>query len=449
MTNKHTLAAIFSADAETAVLGSLLLNNDLWDEMTPALTKADFYVSAHQIIFSRIGIMLTQGKVADIVTLSAELEVSGYDQETGGFAYLAEIANSIPSMANFAHYVRIVREKSLGRMLLVTGRKICANAASHPDIYQAIEEAETQIFSLNNREYTEGHVIGLERGVTEILDDVEKNSQSHNGITGTPTGFHELDKTTCGLQKSDLILLGARPGVGKTGFAVSLTENILAMDITQPVFIFSLEMSVKQLLMRLLSSVARVDLQNIRSGDLNDEQWAKLGQTFSYLTERNGRLFIDDRSDLTPALLNSRLRKMIRQHGTPCLVILDYIQLMNAPGKENRTQEISEISRSLKRIAKDFKFPLLALSQLNRTLHNRADKRPHIADLRDGGSLEQDADIVMFIHREEMYNSEAEKGDTELIIGKHRQGPVCSIKLAFDARYTRFNEWYLGYGKLS
>ncbi|ATY89356.1 replicative DNA helicase [Pectobacterium atrosepticum] len=442
-----------SLEAEQSVIGALMLENNRWDDVVERIVVGDFYNRAHQQIFKAMQRLVESGQPIDLITLSESIEKAPDNlfESIGGFAYLAELAKNTPSAANTNAYAEIVRDRSQARQLVALGKKISADAMSTAHgrikISDIAEQAEQTLFDISEQREAKSE-IPLQQGLTLVVNRLERNYAVPDGITGTPTGYIELDKETCGLQEADLIILAARPSMGKTSLGLNFAENAFGRVSDKPVFIFSLEMPADQLLMRMAASIAHVSVQAMRSGQLNDEDWARISDALGVMKSWGDRLVIDDNSDLTPSLLRSRLRRFIRKYGQPCLVMVDYLQLMSSPGSENRTQEISVISRSLKAIAKHFNVPLLALSQLNRASQTRADKRPTLSDLRDGGSLEQDADMIMFIHREEVYDSNTpDKGLAEIIIGKQRQGPVGTVKLAFDAQYTRFREWNLGYGE--
>ncbi|MFJ5491592.1 SPI-7-type island replicative DNA helicase [Pectobacterium carotovorum] len=446
MANSQMQHLPFSLEAEQSVIGALMLENNRWDDVVERIVAGDFYNRAHQQIFKAMQRLVESGQPIDLITLSESIEKAPNNlfESIGGFAYLAELAKNTPSAANTNAYAEIVRDRSQARQLIALGKKISADAMStaHGQIKVSdiAEQAEQALFNISEQRETKGE-IALQHGLTLVVDRLERNNAVSDGITGTPTGYRELDKETCGLQDADLIILAARPSMGKTSLGLNFSENAFGLVSDKPIFIFSLEMPAEQLLMRMTASIAKVSVQAMRSGQLDDEAWARISDALGIMKSWENRLIIDDNSDLTPSLLRSRLRRFIRKYGKPCLVMIDYLQLMSSPGSENRTQEISVISRSLKAIAKYFDIPLVALSQLNRASQTRVDKRPTLSDLRDGGSLEQDADMIMFIHREEVYDSNtSDKGLAEIIIGKQRQGPVGTVKLAFDAQYTRFRD---------
>ncbi|KGA36307.1 DNA helicase [Pectobacterium brasiliense] len=453
MANSQTQHLPFSLEAEQSVIGALMLENNRWDDVVERIVAGDFYNRAHQQIFKAMQRLVESGQPIDLITLSESIEKAPNNlfESIGGFSYLAELAKNTPSAGNTNAYAEIVRDRSQARQLISLGKKISADAMSTAQgrikVSDIAEHAEQALFDISEQRETKSETT-VQEGLTLVANRLERNSSIPDGITGTPTGYRELDKETCGLQEADFIILAARPSMGKTSLGLNFAENAIERITDKFIFIFSLEMPTEQLLMRMAASIAGVGIQEMRSGQLSDEDWGKISNALGVMKSWEDRLVIDDNSDLTPSLLRSRLRRFIRKYGQPSLVMIDYLQLMSSPGSENRTQEISVISRSLKAIAKHFNVPLLALSQLNRASQTRADKRPTLSDLRDGGSLEQDADMIIFIHREEAYDpNTSDKGLAEIIIGKQRQGPVGTVKLAFDAQYTRFREWHLGYGE--
>ncbi|QDX30993.1 SPI-7-type island replicative DNA helicase [Dickeya poaceiphila] len=432
-----------ATDAEQAVLGGLMIDNHHWDSVIERVSASDFYHPAHQRVFTEMQRLIEMNRPIDLITLTDYLESHGSTaiDSVGGFAYLAEMAKNTPSAANIDAYADIVRNRSVARQLVMLGRSLSADAMSpRSDISELAEGAEKALFEIAERQ-NPSREMSLHDGMDRVLAILDRNNQSLDGVTGTPTGFAELDAATCGLQPTDLIILAGRPSMGKTAFGMDISARALERVPDKPVFIFSLEMATEQLLMRMMSSLARVEFQRLRSGKMDDEDWAKISGAMAQITEWGDRLVIDDNSDLTPSLLRARCRRYIRKYGKPSLILLDYLQLMKSPGHENRTQEIADISRSLKAIAKQFRVPLVALSQLNRLLQQRSDKRPTLSDLRDGGSIEQDADLIMFVHREEVYEPDTQnKGLAEIIIGKQRNGPLATVTLEFNARYASFVE---------
>ncbi|HHF3242415.1 TPA: replicative DNA helicase [Vibrio alginolyticus] len=434
----------FSIEAEQSVLGGLLLDNGRWDDVSDKVAGPDFYLRYHRIIFEGTRKLLEGGQPLDLVTLSELLEKQGSLEDVGGFAYLADLAKNTPSAANITAYADIVREKAVLRNVISVGNEIVASAydskaATSTDI---IDELESKVLAISNQ-----HSVSVEsmQSLSSVLDKtlarMENFLTCHDGVTGLSTGFINLNKKTAGLQPSDLIIVAARPSMGKTTFAMNLCENV-AMEKEKPVLIFSLEMPSDQLMMRMLSSLSRVELTKIRTGQLDDEDWAKISSATGLLMSRNN-IFIDDRSGITPTELRVKARRMAREHGGLSMIMVDYLQLMQVPGLQgNRTLEIAEISRSLKALAKELNVPVVALSQLNRTLENRPDKRPINSDLRESGSIEQDADVIMFIYRDEVYHEDsADKGTAEIIIGKQRNGPIGTVRLTFQGQYSRFDNF--------
>ena len=431
-----------SIEAEQAVLGSILLNDKCWDDVAENVVKEDFYRFEHRLIFEEMEKLMAQQAPVDLITLEQALKNR---EQVGGFAYLAELSNNTPSAANVGAYANVVREKAIMRELISVGNKIAQNSYSPKgqDVKQLLDEAEREVFAIAEKRSSssEGpqNIINV---LENTISKIEQLSQTkdHSGVTGVSTGFKDLDKKTAGLQKSDLIIVAARPSMGKTTFAMNLCENA-ALGSEKPVLVFSLEMPAEQIMMRSLASLSRVDQTKIRTGQgLDDNDWAKISSTMGMLAKKPN-LFIDDSSGLTPTELRSRARRVYRENGGLSLIMVDYLQLMRAPAfSDNRTLEIAEISRSLKALAKELEVPVIALSQLNRTLENRQDKRPVNSDLRESGSIEQDADLIMFIYRDEVYNRESEeKGIAEIIIGKQRNGPIGRVKLAFQGNFSRFD----------
>ncbi|GAA3607469.1 SPI-7-type island replicative DNA helicase [Gibbsiella greigii] len=455
--SEQTVNVPYSADAEQAVIGGLMLDNDRWDDVLPLIRENDFYLPAHRRIFKAMGQLVASQQPIDLITLSESMQLEKgtwepYDglEQVGGFAYLAEMAKNTPSAANIVAYANIVAERSRLRGLLQLGRELSAEAVvPRADAAVLTERAEQQLFQLSEQTQTQQNV-SLIAGLESLASHLEMVNGG-NGITGTPTGFARLDAITCGLQGGDLILLAARPSMGKTSLGLSFCVGALR-DASKPAFCFSLEMPRAQLLQRLVSMLGRVALARLRSGQLDDEDWARISQAVAEMTPWEDRLIIDDESYQTPALLRSRARRYTRLYGRPGLIMVDYLQLMRCPGQENRTQEISEISRSLKALAKELDCPVVALSQLNRQLESRADKRPFNGDLRDSGALEQDADVIAFVYRDEVYDAGTQDvGIAEIIIGKQRQGATGTIRVKFEGQYTAFSDFpdeqYAGAGR--
>jgi replicative DNA helicase len=431
-----------SIDAEQAVLGGLMLAERAWDQIADRLREEDFYRHDHRLIFRAIGQLTEQNKPCDAVTLGEWFETQGHAEQVGGTAYIIELASTTPSAANITAYADIVREKSILRQLIEVGTKI-ANDGFQPEgraSREILELAEQQVFHIAEAgsRGRQGFV-AMRSAVKDAFEQLRERFDNKGAITGLPTGFIDFDEMTAGLQPSDLIILAARPSMGKTALAVNMAEYA-ALRTKKPVAIFSMEMSASQLAFRLISSLGRVHQQRLRTGQLEDEDWSRVSSAIAMLAE--AKIFIDDTPALSPTELRSRARRLAREHGLG-LIVVDYLQLMQVPGnKENRTAEISEISRGLKALAKELNVPVIALSQLNRSLEQRADKRPMMSDLRESGAIEQDADVIVFIYRDEYYNKDSQdKGLAEIIIGKQRNGPTGALKLAFHGQYTRFDNY--------
>ncbi|WP_113773455.1 replicative DNA helicase, partial [Vibrio cholerae] len=389
--------------------------------------------------------ILEAGKPLDLITLSEYLEQREQLEDVGGFAYLADLAKNTPSAANINAYAEIVAERALVRNLIGVANEI-ADAGYDPQGRNAedlLDLAESKVFAIAEARTSENegpkNVDSILERTLERIELLYKTPQ--DGVTGVNTGFTDLNKKTAGLQGSDLIIVAARPSMGKTTFAMNLCENA-AMEQDKPVLIFSLEMPAEQIMMRMLASLSRVDQTKIRTGQLDDEDWARISSTMGILMEKKN-MYIDDSSGLTPTEVRSRARRIAREHGGLSLIMVDYLQLMRVPAlTDNRTLEIAEISRSLKALAKELNVPVVALSQLNRSLEQRADKRPVNSDLRESGSIEQDADLIMFIYRDEVYHPDSPlKGTAEIIIGKQRNGPIGSVRLTFQGHYSRFDNY--------
>ena len=434
-----------SIDAEQAVLGGLMLSGEAWDKVADRLTEEDFYRHDHRLIFRAIGELAGRNQPCDAITLGEWFLSNGLSEQVGGSQYVMELASTTPSAANIVNYADIVREKAILRNLIDVGTRIVNDAfetggRSSRDVLESAEQEVFRIAEAGAR--GRGGPQSMRGAVTEAFKILTKRYENKGQLTGLPTGFIDFDKLTAGLQPSDLIVLAARPAMGKTSLALNIAEYA-AIKTRQAVAVFSMEMSASQLAFRLISSNGRVDQQNLKTGQLEDEDWSRVTSAITMLSE--AKIFIDDTPALSPGELRSRARRIAREHGLS-LIVIDYLQLMHVPGsKENRATEISEISRSLKALAKELNVPVIALSQLNRSLESRTDKRPVMADLRESGAIEQDADLIVFIYRDEYYNKEnsPDKGLAEIIIGKHRNGPTDTIKLVFNGRFTRFDNYEL------
>ncbi|MBD8514755.1 replicative DNA helicase [Photobacterium sp. WH77] len=434
-----------SLEAEQSVLGGLLLDNERWDSVAEKVVARDFYSRPHRMIFESAAGLLESGQPLDLITLSERLELHDQLDDVGGFAYLAELAKNTPSAANITAYAEIVRERALIRDMIGVANEI-ADAGYDPQgrtSVDLLDMAESKVFAIAEQRTNENEgPQNVDTILEKTLERIELLYQSpQDGVTGVSTGFTDLNKKTAGLQGSDLIIVAARPSMGKTTFAMNLCENA-AMEQEKPVLIFSLEMPAEQIMMRMLASLSRVDQTKIRTGQLDDEDWARISSTMGILMEKKN-MYIDDSSGLTPTDVRSRARRIAREHGGLSMIMVDYLQLMRVPGlQDNRTLEIAEISRSLKALAKELNVPVVALSQLNRSLEQRADKRPVNSDLRESGAIEQDADLIMFIYRDEVYHEDsALKGIAEIIIGKQRNGPIGSVRLTFQGQFSRFDNY--------
>ncbi len=430
-----------SVEAEQAVLGGLMLDPNAYDRIADQLNDSDFYRRDHQLIYRAIAELAQKSKPFDAVTLGEWFESMGLAEQVAGGAYLIELASTTPSAANIVAYAEIVRDKAVLRQLIDVGTGI-VNDGFQPDGRDSdmiLEEAEKQVLAIaQSRTSGRSDFTDVQKALVEAFDVLQTRYANGGSVTGLPTGYTEFDELTAGLQKTDLIILAARPAMGKTTLALNMAE-FAAFKSKQPVAVFSMEMSASQLALRLISSVGRVNAQRLRTGQLEDEDWSRVTSAIRQLKEV--KIFIDDEPGLSPVKLAAKARRLKREHGLG-LIVIDYLQLMSVPGNsENRATEISEISRSLKGLAKELQVPVIALSQLNRSLETRADKRPVMADLRESGAIEQDADMIVFIYRDDYYNKEnsPDKGLAEVIIGKQRSGPTGSIKLKFFGEYTRFD----------
>src|SRR3954470_8253367 len=431
-----------SIEAEQAVLGGLMLAPESWDRIADKPTEDDFYRRDHRVIYRAIGDLSEKGMPYDAVTLGEWFQAQNLADLVGGASYIIELANSTPSAANITAYADIVREKSVLRQLIDAGTEI-AGDAFQPEgrsSQEILEVAEQKVFHIaeSGARGRKGFVT-MRAAVKDAFQILHQRYESKGSVTGLATGFVDLDELTAGLQPSDLIIVAARPSMGKTALAVNFAEYA-AIQKKKAVAIFSMEMSASQLAFRLISSMGRINAQNLRTGDLAEEEWPRVTSAITMLSE--AKIFIDDTPALSPGELRARSRRLKREHDLG-LIVIDYLQLMAVPGnKENRATEISEISRGLKALAKELNIPVIALSQLNRSLEQRTDKRPVMADLRESGAIEQDADVIIFIYRDEYYNQDsADKGQAEIIIGKQRNGPTGTVKLTFLGQYTKFENF--------
>jgi replicative DNA helicase len=434
-----------SIEAEQSVLGGLLLDNSAWDRAGDLLTESDFYRYDHRLIYAAIGGLINASKPADVITVYEQLQSLGKADEVGGLPYLNSLAQSVPSAANLRRYAEIVRERAILRKLVSASDEI-ATAAFNPQgrpVPQILDEAEGKIFKIGEEgSRTKQGFQSMDNLVVDLLDRVtELYENGAEEVTGVRTGFFDLDRMTAGLQPGDLIVLAARPSMGKTAFALNIAENVAAAE-GLPAVVFSMEMGAAQLALRMVGSMGRIDQQHLRTGKLSDDEWGRLSDAVEKL--RNVSLFIDETPGLSPSELRARARRQARQCGKLGLIVVDYLQLMSGSGggsEENRATVLGEISRGLKALAKELQCPVIALSQLNRSVETRTDKRPMMSDLRESGAIEQDADVIMFIYRDDYYNKDTSKepGVAEIIIAKQRNGPVGTAKLAFLKPLTKFD----------
>lgn len=439
-----------SVEAEQSVLGGLLLENEALDKIADILSASDFYRHDHRLIFDHIGKLIEHNKPADIVTVAESLENSAELSAVGGISYLGALAQNTPTAANIRRYAEIVRERAVMRKLVEVGSGIAESAYSPQgrDAQQLLDEAEARIFQIaeGGKRSSEGFV-DIKILLPQVADRIDQLFQrdNPNDVTGIPTGFSDLDSMTSGFQPGDLIIVAGRPSMGKTAFSLNIAENV-ALDHGAPVAVFSMEMAATQLAMRMIGSVGRLDQHRMRTGRLEDEDWVRLTTALGRLNE--APIFIDEGAGLSSFDVRARARRLHRQCGKLGLIVVDYLQLMAAPAGrqgENRATEISEISRSLKALAKELDVPVVALSQLNRSVEQRPDKRPVMSDLRESGAIEQDADLILFIYRDEVYNADSEdKGTAEIIIAKQRNGPIGRVRLTFLGEHTRFENFASG-----
>jgi replicative DNA helicase len=430
-----------SIEAEQSVLGGLLLDNESWEKTADFLVEHDFYRRDHQLIFRGIAALFEQSQPVDVITLAEYHDTRGELEQVGELAYLGMLSRNTPSSANIVAYASIVRERSILRQLITVGTTI-SNTAFNPEgrtSEEMLDLVEGQVFEIAEKGAKRaGGFVQVKEVLSKVVDRIDTLFEQDSAITGLSTGFTDFDEQTSGLQAADLVVVAGRPSMGKTTFAMNLAENA-AIKSKEPVAVFSMEMPSDALAMRMLSSLGQIDQHRLRTGKLNDDDWPRLTSAIALLNE--APLFIDDTPALTVTELRARARRLKREHGLS-MIVIDYIQLMQGSGggsNENRATEVSEISRSLKALAKELEVPVIALSQLNRSLEQRPNKRPIMSDLRESGAIEQDADLIVFIYRDEVYNEDSpEKGKAEIIIGKQRNGPIGTVALTFQGKYTRF-----------
>lgn len=430
----------YSLEAEQSVLGALMLDHRAWDQVLEHINGTEFYKKSHAVIFDAFKKLIEKNQPIDVLTVSEHLKQKGELESVGGDGYLFELANSTPSSANVATYAGIVRERSVLRQMIAAGTDMIENAFNTQgrDPTSLLDIAERDVFKIASQQMRGSGPVSISdllSAATKKMDELGKNRGS---ITGVSTGFYDLDEMTSGLQSGDLIIVAGRPSMGKTVFAMNMAEKV-AMTSEKAVLVFSLEMPGEQITMRMLSSLGRINQHKVRTGDLTDDDWSRVSSAVSMLSE--AKIFIDDTPALSPSELRARARRVARENGGLGLIVIDYLQLMTVPElKDNRTMEVGEISRSLKALAKELDVPVVAASQLNRSLESRTDRRPVMSDLRESGSIEQDADVIAFIYRDEVYNQDSpDKGTAEILIRKQRNGPIGDVRLAFLGQFTRFD----------
>jgi replicative DNA helicase len=431
-----------SVEAEQSVLGGLLLDNSAWDRIADMIGESDFYRADHRLIYRHVSKLIGNSRPADVITVSESLESTRELDGIGGVAYLGALAQNTPTAANIRRYAEIVRERAVMRKLAEVGTEI-AETAYNPmgkEAGQLLDEAESKVFAISEQGARgKQGFMDMQPLLTQVVERIDMlyNRDNPSDVTGVPTGFTDLDRMTSGLQPGELVIVAGRPSMGKTSLALNMAEHV-ALESGLPVGVFSMEMGASQLVMRMLGSVGRLDQHKVRTGRLADEDWRKLTEAVGRLND--APIHIDETAALNALELRARARRLHRQYGKLGLIVVDYLQLMSASAQgENRATEISEISRSLKALAKELNVPVVALSQLNRSLEQRPNKRPIMSDLRESGAIEQDADLILFIYRDEVYNQDSpDKGKAEVIIGKQRNGPIGTVTLVFQGEYTRF-----------
>ncbi|WP_293660398.1 replicative DNA helicase [Rhodoferax sp. OV413] len=431
-----------SIEGESSVIGGLLLDNEAWDRLSDILMDADFYRYEHRLIYAAIGKLINDNKPADVITVFEHLQSLGKADEVGGLSYLNSLAQYVPSASNIRRYAEIVRDRAILRRLVSASDEIATNAFNPKGraVSEILDESEQKIFNIGEAgKRNQQGFQSMDTLVVKLLDRVQEMADNPNDVTGVPTGFIDFDRLTAGLQAGDLIVLAARPSMGKTALAINIAEHV-ALHEQLPVAIFSMEMGAAQLAVRIVGSIGRVDQSHLRTGKLTDDEWPRLSEAIEKL--RTISLHIDESAGLTSSELRANARRLARNCGQLGLIVVDYLQLMSGSSNdgENRATELGEISRGLKQLARELKCPVIALSQLNRSVEQRPDKRPMMSDLRESGAIEQDADIIMFIYRDEYYTKDQckEPGVAEVIIAKQRNGPTGTVKLAFMNRFTKF-----------
>ncbi|MCH7833541.1 MAG: replicative DNA helicase [Proteobacteria bacterium] len=431
-----------SIEAEQSLIGGLMLDHVAWEKVADVISADDFYRKDHRLIFAAIASLAETNNPCDVVTVSEYLDNRGELEQSGGLEYIATLANETPGAANARAYAKILRERSVLRALINAGNEISGSAFATDGrmASELVDAAERLVFEIAEKgSRGRAGFKHLKNILPQAVDRIDVLHQSEGEITGISTGFTEFDKLTAGLQPGELIVIAGRPSMGKTSLAINIAENA-AIGSKVPTAIFSMEMPSQQLAFRMISSLGRVDQAHLRTGRFPDEDWSRINTAVQLMSD--APIFIDDSAGLSPTEIRARSRRLHREHGLG-LIVIDYLQLMQVPGtRENRATEISEISRSLKALAKELELPIIALSQLNRSVEQRPDKRPIMSDLRESGAIEQDADLILFIYREEVYNPDTpRKGIADISIAKQRNGPIGDFPLTFVGRYTKFENW--------
>ena len=419
-----------------------MLDNQAWDKVAELISAQDFYRADHRIIFEAMEDLIRREQPLDMLTVGEALKTNHTLDKAGGEVYIFDLAKNTPSAANIAAYAGIVRERSVLRQLVSAANEISdvVFSANGKDSNDVLDTAERLVFGIAEQQSRGSGPLSIKDYVHKSFQRIDELYHSDEAVTGVPSGFTDFDNMTSGLQEGDLVIIAGRPSMGKTTFAINIAENA-AFKTNKPIIVFSMEMPGEHLAMRMMSSLGRINQHKIRTGKLSDDDWPRLTSAMNMLNEMP--IFIDDTPGLSPQEMRSRARRIVREHGDAGLIVIDYLQLMTVPGsKENRTAEISEISRSLKSLAKELNVPVIALSQLNRSLEQRHDRRPIMSDLRESGAIEQDADLIVFIYRDEVYNENTpDKGKAEIIIGKQRNGPIGKVMLTFLGQYTKFENF--------
>lgn len=429
-------------EAEQAILGGVMLDNQAWDKISTRLCESDFFRAEHRVLFRGILELAKKSQPFDVITVLDMLKSLELLEDAGGEVYLFELASNTPSVANISAYADIVREKSVQRQLIQVASDI-ADAAYNPqgrEVSELLDFSETKVFAIAEQTAGDGGPEGIKTILVKAVEKIDALYHSGDSITGLATGLSDFDEMTSGLQPSDLVIVAGRPSMGKTTLVMNMAEHA-AIKGDKPVLVFSMEMPSDSLAMRMMSSLGRIDQHRIRTGKLDEDDWPRVTSAVHMLSE--APLYIDDTPALSPSEMRARARRLMKEKGQLGLIVVDYLQLMKVPGfkADSRTAEISEISRSLKSLAKELEVPVVALSQLNRSLEQRHDKRPVMSDLRESGAIEQDADLIVFIYRDEVYNEDSpDKGTAEIIVAKQRNGPIGKVRVAFLGKYTRFED---------